>query len=188
MILSFLMVVIAGILWLRNEIENSKLEEKSYDVVENMEEIFDEYIAKKDDENLQRVNKLEVDGITYMGVLTIPSLNNMSLGVIQDFSMDNLKVSVCKYAGSPEKKLIIAGHNYKYSFGQLSKLNVGSIAYFKTMDGITYKYKCSEILVLGPDDTEKMKEGDWNLTLFTCTFGGKNRLTVRFQLESVVSI
>ena len=189
MIISFFMVGTAGTLWLNNELENSRLEEQSYQVVSDMEEIFDDYIAHKDDENYERVDKLEVDGVTYIGVLTIPSLNNMSLGVIGDYSMPNLKISVCKYAGEIGKnKMIIAGHNYKYSFGQLSKLNIGSTLYFKTMDGIVYEYKCTDILVLEPNDIEKMKEGNWNLTLFTCTYGGQKRLTLRFGLENEIKI
>lgn len=28
-----------------------------------------------------------------------------------------------------------------------------------------------------------MKEGDWDLTLFTCTFGGQQRFTVRCSMN-----
>ena len=34
---------------------------------------------------------------------------------------------------------------------------------------------------LGKYDVEKMTSGDWDLTLFTCTYGGKSRVTVRCQ-------
>ena len=30
-----------------------------------------------------------------------------------------------------------------------------------------------------PDSIEQMKQGDWDLTLFTCTVGGRSRFAVR---------
>ena len=189
MVISFLMVILAGGLWFKNEVENSELEELSYEVVSDMEEVFDEYIANKDNENYERIDKIEHKGTTYIGVLTIPSLNNMSLGVIDKFSMDNLKVSVCRYSGGiGQDNMVIAGHNYKYSFGQLYKLNIGAKAYFKTMDGTLYEYRCTKIEELLPTDVEKMKNGDWDMTLYTCTFGAQKRLTLRFELENKMKI
>ena len=82
--------------------------------------------------------------------------------------------------------MIIAGHNYKYSFGQLTRLRNGSIAYFKKLDGTTYKYKCTDILELADNDVEKMEEGNCDMTLFTCTYDGQRRLTLRFELENEV--
>ena len=80
--------------------------------------------------------------------------------------------------------MVIAGHNYRYSFGKLKSLNIGNIAYFRAMDGTTYKYRCIDILELKPNDVEKMLEGNWDMTLFTCTYYGKKRLTLRFELEN----
>ncbi len=108
-------------------------------------------------------------------------------GVIDKCTDNNLNVSVCRYSGGIGKpKMIIAGHNYKYSFGKLSRLKVGSIAYFQAMDGTTYKYKCTDILELAPKDVEKMQEGNWDMTLFTCTYDGQRRLTLRFELENEI--
>ena len=36
-----------------------------------------------------------------------------------------------------------------------------------------------ETEVLAPTDIEGMESGDWDLTMFTCTIGGKSRVTVR---------
>ena len=33
---------------------------------------------------------------------------------------------------------------------------------------------------LNPTDMAGMEQGDWDLTLFTCTVGGQSRVTVRF--------
>lgn len=80
--------------------------------------------------------------------------------------------------------MVIAGHNYKHSFGQLKRLRIGSIAYFRAVYGTTYKYKCVDILELKPKEVEKMLEGNWDMTLFTCTYYGQKRLTLRFELEN----
>lgn len=79
--------------------------------------------------------------------------------------------------------MVIAGHNYKSSFGQLYKLTTGTTMYFKDVEGNVYKYKCKEILTLAPDAVYEMQTGDWDLTLFTCTYSGANRLTLRFELD-----
>ena len=45
--------------------------------------------------------------------------------------------------------------------------------------GKEYHYTVSETEILGAYDVDKMKEGDWDQTLFTCTYGGRSRVTVR---------
>ena len=39
----------------------------------------------------------------------------------------------------------------------------------------------SEIQILQPGDVEEMLSGGWALTLFTCTLGGRTRVTVRCE-------
>lgn len=38
-----------------------------------------------------------------------------------------------------------------------------------------------EIQILQPGDVEEMLSGGWALTLFTCTLGGRTRVTVRCE-------
>ena len=45
--------------------------------------------------------------------------------------------------------------------------------------GNVFLYTVAELETLGKTDVEEMQAGDWDLTLFTCTYGGKNRVTVR---------
>jgi sortase A len=47
------------------------------------------------------------------------------------------------------------------------------------MAGTTYTYSVAEIDTLMPTAVEEMTDGDYDLTLFTCTYGGKSRVTVR---------
>ena len=47
------------------------------------------------------------------------------------------------------------------------------------MEGVTVDYSVVAIDVLGPMDVEEMTAGEYDLTLFTCTYGGKSRVTIR---------
>jgi sortase A len=49
------------------------------------------------------------------------------------------------------------------------------------MDGNVFVYEAAVVETLGPTDVEEMHSGDWDLTLFTCTVGGRSRVTVRFN-------
>lgn len=44
---------------------------------------------------------------------------------------------------------------------------------------LDFEYEVVSLEILIPEDVEPMEEGDWDLTLFTCTIGGKTRITVR---------
>lgn len=68
--------------------------------------------------------------------------------------------------------------NYASHFGGLSKLSEGDGVIFTDMDGITTAYEVVAQDVLHPYAVEEMTSGDFDLTLFTCTYGGKSRVTV----------
>lgn len=121
----------------------------------------------------------EIDGEKYIGVLEIPELG-LRLQVMSEWSYPKLRLSPCRYFGSAYTgDLIIAAHNYKSHFGNLSKLAFGSPVSFTDVDGNRFSYVVKDIETLGGTDIEKMRSGEWDLTLFTCTYGGKTRVTVR---------
>ena len=49
------------------------------------------------------------------------------------------------------------------------------------MDGNVFSYEVMALETLAPTAVEEMTEGDWDLTLFTCTVGGTTRLAVRCE-------
>ena len=53
-------------------------------------------------------------------------------------------------------------------------------AVFTDMEGNAYTYRMTAQEILPGTDPEAMEKGEWDLTLFTCTLGGKNRVTIRF--------
>ena len=126
-----------------------------------------------------------IDGREYVGVLCIPSLE-LVLPVIGNWNDSNLKIAPCRYEGSAyQDNLIIAGHNYTAHFGRLGNMREGDTVIFTDMDGNVFTYKMTEWEILKSADIEGMEKGDWDLTLFTCTLGGKSRITIRFKREKL---
>lgn len=125
---------------------------------------------------------MTVDEHGYIGIISIPDLG-LELPVMSDWSYPNLKISPCRYKGSVfSGDMIIAAHNYRSHFGRLSELSGGETIVFTAADGRVYNYEVSQITELDGKDIEGMDFGSadsWDLTLFTCTLGGRSRVTVR---------
>lgn len=120
-----------------------------------------------------------VDEYEYMGYLSIPVLG-LELPVMAQWSYPRLKIAPCRYYGSPqEENLVIAAHNYPRHFGGLSKLEKGAEVIYVDMEGKEWHYGVEVVDVLAPEAVEEMTEAGYALTLFTCTYGGANRVTVR---------
>ena len=122
---------------------------------------------------------VEIDGYDYIGYLDIPSLE-LSLPVMSEWSYPQLKIAPCRYAGSGYlDDMILAAHNYDRHFGRLKNLEGGELVRFTDVDGNVFDFSVTELELLWPEQTEEMLSGEWDLTLFTCTLGGRQRVTVR---------
>ncbi len=120
-----------------------------------------------------------IDDCPYDGYLTVPAIE-LEMAVFDTWNDDYLRKSACRYYGSPyTDDLVIAGHNYKSGFGKLKKLSPGDKVFFTDMNGRVTRYIVEVIEVLDGTAVEEMITGDWDLSLYTCTYGGKSRLTVR---------
>lgn len=189
MIFAIILLTSAVILLFYNTRENDRIEKDNLETVTELERIYEQNLASQGKENevkeeiTEIKTSIDINGYDYIGIIYIPILDNLALPVLETYTYSNLKVSVCKYSGGIEEgNFTIAGHNYKSSFGKLSELSVGNIAYFKDVNGIVYKYTCTKIETLLPNQVEEMTTGDWDLTLFTCTYNNVNRLAYRFEL------
>lgn len=121
----------------------------------------------------------EVDGIEYIGILRIPALG-LELPVIGQWSYWGLRTAPCRYEGSPYlDNLVIAAHNYQSHFGMLKSLLEGDEISFTDVDGNLFVYEVKVLEILAPTAVEEMVCGDYDLTLFTCTYGGESRITLR---------
>ena len=124
-----------------------------------------------------------IDGVDYVGVLRIPALA-LELPVINQWSYPLLKIAPCRYSGSAyQNNLVLCAHNYASHFGNLKNLHIGDAVTFTDMDGNLFTYQVAELETLPPQATEEMENGDWDLSLFTCTVGGQSRVTVRCTAE-----
>lgn len=122
---------------------------------------------------------VQIDGAAYIGTLEIPALGR-TLPVMSEWSASHLKTAPCRYSGSAYLgNLILAGHNYRRHFGNLKNLPVGAEIRFTDAAGNVFDYTVTELEELDGTAVEAMRSGDWELTLFTCTYGGKSRLAVR---------
>lgn len=122
-----------------------------------------------------------VEGEEYLGVLSIPSLE-LTLPVMADWTEDALRRAPCREYGSiAEHNLVIAGHNYTRHFGRLRRLRPGDSVEFTDMAGVSHRYAVAFIETLAPEQVDDMRAGQFDLSLYTCTYGGKTRLTIRCE-------
>lgn len=123
----------------------------------------------------------QIAGYGYIGILSIPSLR-LDLPVMDECTDGNLKKAPCRYHGSTsEDNLVIAGHNYRQHFGYLSNVNYGDEVTFTDMDGTVHSYKVDRVEVLAATAVDEMNNSEWELSLYTCTYSGTERITVRCE-------
>lgn len=122
-----------------------------------------------------------IDGIAYIGYLRFLSLD-LELPVITQTTYPNLKISPCRLQGSAYlDNLVIGAHNYNRHFGRIGKLAYDDEIQFTDMDGNVFRYRVVDIEILQPDQLESLCSGEWPLSLYTCTLGGRTRVTVRCE-------
>ena len=127
---------------------------------------------------------VEIDGYRYVGFLTIPDLG-VELPVMEDWDYDRLRIAPCRYSGTLlGGDLVIAAHNYERHFGHLRQLSIGSEVIFTDVNGNSTCFSVAELEILQPTEIEYMTSADYDLTLFTCTYGGATRFTARCVREN----
>lgn len=130
------------------------------------------------------MTEVEIDGYGYIGYLSIPKLE-LELPIMADWDYPRLRIAPCRYTGSVRgEDLVLMAHNYARHFGKLSKLVAGDSVVFTDMDGVVTSYEVVVTDLLDPYAVEEMTSGDFDLTLFTCTYGGQSRVTVYCDIAS----
>ena len=121
----------------------------------------------------------EIDGYLYIGKVTIPALE-LELPVMDTWDYKRLKISPCRYVGTVYRPgFVLCAHNYTSHFGRLKNLSSGDSVLFTDMAGNEFSYEVAKVEILPPTAVEEMKSDDWDLTMFSCTLGGRTRVTVR---------
>ncbi|MGM9587389.1 MAG: sortase [Candidatus Limivicinus sp.] len=131
------------------------------------------------DPSYYEMTEVEIDGYAYIGYLSIPTLG-LELPVMSQWDYERLKTAPCRYTGSTKSDdLVLLAHNFVRHFGTLKNLTPGDEVYFTDMDDRISCYEVVTVEILPPTAVEEMTAGEYDLTLFTCTYGGQNRVTVR---------
>lgn len=182
MSLGILLMIGAAGLSLRNMNENKEAEEKSEQVVQQLIMEIEETAQAEPvvgDFRQKEMDNIQIDGKEYVGYLSIASLG-INLPIRSEWSYSNLQMSPCRYSGSIHTEdLVIAAHNYKSHFGKIKDIKMGERILFTDIYGKTYEYEAAEAVVLGPKDVEILTNGEFELSLFTCTYDGGSRFVVR---------
>lgn len=129
-------------------------------------------------EEEKKMTEKTIDGYAYIGYLSIPVLE-LELPIMADWDYTRLRIAPCRYYGTLKgEDLVLMAHNYASHFGRLSELAEGDSVIFTDMDGAVTSYEVVGRDILDPYAVEEMTAGDYDLTLFTCTYGGSTRVTV----------
>lgn len=125
-----------------------------------------------------------VDGRDYCGRLDVPG-QDLSLPVLSELTYPGLRTAPARYSGSAyDGDFVIGAHNYDRHFGRLKYLSEGDEATFTDMDGNVFYYNVTAVETLGPYESERLVSDNPGLTLFTCTYGGRNRVVVRLAPDA----
>ena len=187
MTIGLLLIAAASLLMVYNIWESKKAENMSEEILNQIKDGQDENVSSDDADEKplyeiypdMEMPVLTIDGVDYIGILTVPSLG-LELPVAGNWSYPNLRRSPCRYKGSAySNDMIIAGHNYSRHFGGLKNLAIGEEISFRDVDGHIFQYQVDDIETIPGTAVEDMHAGDWDMTLFTCTYGGKSRVTIR---------
>lgn len=120
----------------------------------------------------------KLNGYDYVGYIEVPVLD-LKLPVMADWDYNRLQISPCRQLGSSRTDdLVIAAHNYSKHFGRLKTLNKGDSVIFTDMEGIVNNYSVEKVDTVNPYDVDTVLNSEYDLVLYTCTPGGRTRVTV----------
>ena len=121
---------------------------------------------------------VELDGYGYIGYLSIPALG-LELPVMADWDYDRLRRAPCRQFGSTvTDDLVIAAHNYVSHFAKLYTLTEGAAIRFTDMNGQVHTYAVAEVVRLESTAVEAVQNSGHALVLYTCTYGGDDRVVL----------
>lgn len=185
MILGTALLIAALSLFCRNQIEAQRAGDSA---AENLSKVIRQIEQTVEKEKTQggipdpydtEMPEQMIDGYCYIGYLEIPDLK-LQLPVLSEWNYENLRIAPCRYSGSVKSDdIVIAAHNYRQHFGNLSRLQSGQQVIYTDMNGVVYFYEVAAVDVLAPTAVKEMTAGDYDLSLFTCTYDGRSRVTVR---------
>ncbi len=166
-------------LFVYNNIQDNKVRAHNVTALDNYEQAMLTAGGYDSPVDISMMQSLDVDGTDYIGVIDIPK-TGVKLPVQSECTDKALGNGPCLYSGTcGQDNMIIAGHNMRSVFNGIRHLEAGDVIKFTDVTGVTHNYLVHETEVIDGYDCERMLNGDWALTLFTCTYGGRERIAVR---------
>ena len=193
-IMSVIFVFLFSGWYVYSEVQKNACEAVSQDILNDIS-MDKPLVVALDDTEVVENNAQVLDGkytdeygntYTYESILSIPSLG-IEYPVLSETSEELLKISINKFwGGSPNSvgNYCIVGHNYKSGkmFGKLSQMKSGDTIKLTDLSGKTLEYKVYDRYVVDPENvacTSQITNGLKEVTLITCTNGGKQRLIIK---------
>jgi len=149
------------------------------EILPDLFEVIEEKKADSKQEEAKARPTAIVGGNELIGIITIPDID-LELPVLSTWSYPLLKIAPCRYSGENiDDPLVLAGHNYVKHFGKLNKLLPDDEVFFTDVEGKLTTYRVVKTEILQKTQVEDMLSENWDLSLFTCDYSGRVRLTVR---------
>ncbi len=176
-IIGCVLLSVAGGWYAYNIIEDRNAGKQSAEILNKFEIISNSAGADEKDP------VIVVENDTFCGKITVEKLG-IELPVYNEWNYTRLKKAPCRYTGTiSTDDIIIAAHNFKNHFGTLNKLEIDDEITFTDACGTIHYYKVCQLTTLDGTAVTDMRSGGWDLTLFTCTKGGEQRVTVRCERQ-----
>lgn len=128
----------------------------------------------------------EIKGNKVIGIIKIPKVE-LEYPILETTTKETLNLSITKFGGKDINEIgnvTLAGHNNLSGvmFGKIKKLEEGDIIELTDIQNTTLKYKVFKTYIIDPNDISCIlpeNENTREVTLITCTTGGKERYIVK---------
>ena len=190
-------LVIAGGLWLNNSLEDETAAKSSEIIAQAFLEKLPNDSSHDtlhdnvpgdilpDDENTSHpvsdidMEHILIDGVKYIGIINIPRFD-LNLPVRMNWSYEALKLTPCRYSGNiTDNTLVISAHNYSAHFADIGRMRLGDTIIITDVNSFDHTYEVVVVFTVDPESVYEVTHSIYDLTLFTCTFGGQARVVVR---------
>ena len=109
---------------------------------------------------------LELDGRDYVCLLEVPGMN-VALPVCNDWELRNQVGNPCRYWGSVYESTLILGGSRLSQLDFCGRLDLGDEIVITDLQGRSFSFEVQSILRRDDASFEKLREGEYPLTIFT---------------------
>lgn len=164
-------------------------------IIYGVNKVFYILEGRKSEEKLQeKILTTSTEEVAYengdeIGKLLIPSLN-ISAVIVEGTEDENIKYNIGHFKDTSmvgeDGNFALAGHSstiYNNVLNSLDKINIEDEIVIEGLSG-KFIYKVSEVFEVNPEDTYVLNSlyGKSEITIVTCSNGGKKRLIVKGNL------